>query len=116
MTGDMNLIGSKNIAVSLRRFHFVEVSVFATRNQFLNIKNKFILYEISCQPQNFLVIWFNFTRIPKGGFREVSFFTRRGGLLKIGGDQVLCLRSKGGSKDFFQIKKGGSLIFFKEIK
>ena len=46
-------------------------------------------------------------------FREVSFFTR-GGLLKIGG-QVLCLRSKG-IKRFFQIKKGGSLIFFKEIK
>ena len=29
------------------------------------------------------------------------------------GDQVLFLRSKGGSKDFF---KSGSLIFFKEIK
>ena len=52
-----------------------------------------------------------------GPLREVSFFTRRGGLLKIGGgDQVLCLRSKGGIKRFFQIKKGGSLIFFKEIK
>ena len=45
--------------------------------------------------------------------REVSFLSG-GGLLKIGGDQVLFLRSKGGSKRFFQIKKGGSLIFFKE--
>ena len=35
--------------------------------------------------------------------REVSFFTERG-LSKIGGDQVLFLRSKGGLKDFF-IKK-----------
>ena len=43
-------------------------------------------------------------------------FYQEGGLLKIGGDQVLCLRSKGGIKRFFQIKKGGSLIFFKEIK
>ena len=32
------------------------------------------------------------------------------------GDQVFCLRSKGGIKRLFQIKKGGSLIFFKEIK
>ena len=52
----------------------------------------------------------------EGGIREVSFFTRRGGLLKIGGDQVFFLRSKGGIKRFFQIKKGGSLIFFKERK
>ena len=47
---------------------------------------------------------------------SVSFFARRGGLLKIGGDQVFFLRSKGGIKRFFQIKKGGSLIFFKERK
>ena len=39
-----------------------------------------------------------------------------GGLLKIEGDQVLCLRPKGGIKRFFQIKKGGPLIFLKEIK
>ena len=31
-------------------------------------------------------------------------------------EQVLCLRSKGRIKRFFQIKKGGSLIFFEEIK
>ena len=30
------------------------------------------------------------------------------------GGQVLCLRSKGGIKRFFQIKKGGSLIFLKK--
>ena len=48
-----------------------------------------------------------------GSVREVSFFTGRG-LMKIGGDQVLFLRSKGGSKDFSNLK-GGSLIFFKEI-
>ena len=47
--------------------------------------------------------------------REVSFFTRRGGgLLKIGGDQVLCLRSKGGIKRFFQIKRGDHLYFLKK--
>ena len=43
-------------------------------------------------------------------------FLPGGGLLKIGGDQVPFLRSKGGIKRFFQINKGGSLIFFKEIK
>ena len=43
-------------------------------------------------------------------------FLPGGGLLKIGGDQVLFLRSKGGIKRFFQINKGGSLILFKEIK
>ena len=32
------------------------------------------------------------------------------------GDQVLFLRSKGGSKDFFKLKRGRSLIFFKQIK
>ena len=48
--------------------------------------------------------------------REVSFFTGRGGAPENWGDQVLCLRSNGGIKRFFQIKKGGSLIFFKEIK
>ena len=47
--------------------------------------------------------------------REVSFFTGRGAP-ENWGDQVLFLRSKGGIKRFFQIKKGGSLIFFKEIK
>ena len=43
-------------------------------------------------------------------------FYQEGGLLKIGGggDQVLFLRSKGGIKRFFQIKKGGSLIFLKK--
>ena len=47
--------------------------------------------------------------------REVSFFTGRGAP-ENWGDQVLSLRSKGGIKSFFQIKKGGSLTFFKEIK
>ena len=49
-------------------------------------------------------------------FGEVSFLPGGAGLLKIGGYQVFCLRSKGGTKRFFQIKKGRSLIFFKEIK
>ena len=49
--------------------------------------------------------------------REVSFFTGRGGgAPENWGDQVFFLGSKGGIKRFFQIKKGGSLIFFKEIK
>ena len=47
--------------------------------------------------------------------REVSFFTGRGAP-ESWGDQVLFLRSKGGIKRFFQIKKGGSLIFLKEMK
>ena len=33
-------------------------------------------------------------------------FLPGGGLLKIGEDQVLFLRSKGGSKDFFKLKRG----------
>ena len=45
----------------------------------------------------------------------MSFFTGRGAP-ENWGDQVLFLRSKGGIKRFFQIKKGGSLTFFKEIK
>ena len=44
----------------------------------------------------------------------MSFFTR--GAPENWGDQVLCLRSKGGIKRFFQIKKTGSLISVKEIK
>ena len=42
-------------------------------------------------------------------------FLPGGGLLKIGGDQVLCLRSKGGIKRFFQIKRGDHLYFFKTL-
>ena len=48
--------------------------------------------------------------------REVSFFTGRGAPENWGGDQVLFLRSKGGSKDLFRLKRGESFIFFKEIK
>ena len=50
--------------------------------------------------------------------REVSFFTRKeggGGLLIIGGSGTLS-KIKRGIKRYFQIKKGGSLLFFKEIK
>ena len=47
--------------------------------------------------------------------REVSFFTGKGGLLKIGGSNTF-LRSKGGSKDFFTLKKGDHLHFLKETK
>ena len=47
--------------------------------------------------------------------REVSFFTGRGAP-ENWGDQVLFLRSKGGIKIAFQIKKGDHLYFFKEIK
>ena len=43
--------------------------------------------------------------------REVSFFTRRRGAPENWGDQVLCLRSKGGSKDFFKLKRGITYIF-----
>ena len=45
---------------------------------------------------------------------EVSFFTRRGGAPENWGDQVLCLRSKGGSKDFFTLKRGDHLHFLKK--
>ena len=41
-------------------------------------------------------------------------FYQEGGLLKIGGDKVLCLRSKGGSKDFFKLKRGDHLYFLKK--
>ena len=47
-------------------------------------------------------------------FGEVSFFTGRG-LLKIGGGIRYFLLDQKGIKRFFQIKKGGSLIFFEEI-
>ena len=48
--------------------------------------------------------------------REVSFFTRRGGgLLKIGGSGTLS-KIKRRDQKIFQVKKLGSLIFFKEIK
>ena len=46
-------------------------------------------------------------------FREVSFFTGRGAP-ENWGDQVLFLRSKGGIKRFFQIKKGNHLYFLKK--
>ena len=45
--------------------------------------------------------------------REVSFFTRRGAP-ENWGDQVLCLRLKGGSKDFFKLKRGITYIFLKK--
>ena len=51
----------------------------------------------------------------KNHAREVSFFTGRG-TPENWGDQLLFLGSKGGIKRVFQIKKGRSLIFFKEIK
>ena len=44
---------------------------------------------------------------------KVSFFTGR--VPENWGDQVLFLRSKGGIKRFFKLKRG-SLTFFKEIK
>ena len=47
-------------------------------------------------------------------FKGSVIFYQEGGAPEIGGDQVLCLRSKGGIKRFFQIKKGGSLIFLKK--
>ena len=47
--------------------------------------------------------------------REVSFFTGRGAAENWGGSGTF-LKSKGAIKRFFQIKKGGSLILFKEIK
>ena len=43
-------------------------------------------------------------------------FLPGGGAPENWGDQVLCLRSKGGSKDFFKLKRGDHLYFFKEIK
>ena len=45
--------------------------------------------------------------------REVSFFTRRGGggLLKIGEIRYFVQDQKGGSKDFFKLKRGITYIF-----
>ena len=45
--------------------------------------------------------------------REVSFFTG-GRAPENWGDQVLFLRSKGGSKDFFKLKRGDHLYFLKK--
>ena len=50
----------------------------------------------------------------KDEYKEVSFFTGRAP--ENWEDQVLFLRSKGGSKDFFKLKREESLIFFKEMK
>ena len=38
-------------------------------------------------------------------------FLPGGGAPENWGDQVLCLRSKGGSKDFFKLKRGITYIF-----
>ena len=46
-----------------------------------------------------------------GGALGKCHFLPGGGLLKIGGDQVLCLRSKGGIKRFFKLKRGITYIF-----
>ena len=46
--------------------------------------------------------------------RESVIFYWEGRAPENWGDQVLFLRSKGGIKRFFQIKKGGSLIFLKK--
>ena len=45
----------------------------------------------------------------------MSFFTRRGAPEDWGGSGTLS-KIKRGDQKIFQIKKGGSLIFFKEIK
>ena len=43
-------------------------------------------------------------------------FLPGGGLLKIGGIRYFFLDQKGGSKDFFKLKRGDHLYFLKEIK
>ena len=47
--------------------------------------------------------------LPRKVLREVSFLP--GGAPENWGDQVLFLRSKGGSKDFFKLKRGITYIF-----
>ena len=59
---------------------------------------------------------FNHSYFDNSWFKGSVIFYREGGAPENWGDQVLFLRSKGGIKRFFQIKKGGSLIFFEEIK
>ena len=44
----------------------------------------------------------------------MSFFTRRGAPENWGGDQVFFLDQKGGSKDFFKLKRGDRLYFLKK--
>ena len=44
------------------------------------------------------------------------YFLPGGGLLKIGGGIRYFFLDQKGDQKIFQIKKGGSLIFFKEIK
>ena len=45
---------------------------------------------------------------------SVIFYQEGGGAPENWGDQVLCLRSKGGSKDFFKLKRGDHLYFLKK--
>ena len=49
------------------------------------------------------------------GFREVSFFTGRGAPENwVGGIRYFFLDQKGGSKDFFKLKRGDHLYFLKK--
>ena len=56
---------------------------------------------------------FGFKRSLLSLLREVSFFTGRGAP-ENWRDQVLFLRSKWGSKDFFKLKRGDHLYFLKK--
>ena len=47
-------------------------------------------------------------------FKGSVIFYQEGGAPENWGDQVLCLRSKGGIKRFFQIKNGDHLYFLKK--
>ena len=49
-----------------------------------------------------------------GHFREVSFFTRRGGAPKNWGGSGTLSKIKRGIKRFFQIKRGDHLYFLKK--
>ena len=59
-------------------------------------------------------MWFNFKSFVSLLLREVSFFTGRGAPENWGGIRYCFLDQKGGSKDFFKLKRGITFIFKKK--
>ena len=112
-----NVLSSEYTELSTDKFCWVDLS--ATLCWIRNEKpwKKFIRDQVKLirsvtDPQR----WRYVARAPEScRFKGGVIFTGRGAP-ENWGDQVPFLRSKGGIKRFFQIKKEGSLIFFKEIK
>ena len=74
------------------------------------VKETVTFFRINLTKEVLSTLKYRWAQSFKVTLREVSFFTRRGAP-ENWGDQVLCLRSKGGSKDFFKLKRGFTYIF-----